>query len=810
MNGLWQDLRYGARSLRKHALLSTVVIATLTLGVGFSAGIFTLINALFLRAHVDKDHKSYAQVFSVYIQDPTRPGLPGSMTLEDYLAFRDRSKSLGKLAAHARIEAPLENDDPAEVRALLVTSNFFSLYDLERPIMGRLLEPEDCSETRPVVVLSDRLWRDRFASDPQVIGKVIHYNGQPVTVVGIAPEFAGMVDHAKAWFPYTLETYLKLGANLLKPGEVAWLNVAGRLNPGFSREEAAAELRVLASQQDRLHPGRNSTHVVTDGSFIQTPGLRNKGIWIVGLITGVLTILVLVICTNVTTLLLARAASRRQEIAVRLALGAGRMRLIRMLMTETLLLASIAGLASLYFTYQLPGALMNWLSDNGADNLYADFSLAPDWGVFGYLMLVTLFAATLAGLAPTFQSLKVNLSDSLKGRQSMLGGYSWLRGILIGAQVALSFVLLFGAWLAVRHVRKMSDANPGFETRHVLFAQMYVRDRSAEQRSWPARRRMITGRLEALPGVQSVAYASGRLFDNRNMFDIQVPGQATRHAAMNWVSPNFFDTLGIPIVSGRAFGDGDPSCGIGGCPVVVSQKFAGEFWPNADPLGKTFRDFHGNALEVIGIARDVLTQRLDAPDDPVIYAKWNPNNRPEVHQLFVRFSGDEAATTRAVSGAIHEMAPDISVRMKTIQAVIDGLIELIERLGLLVTLLGVIAVALTVIGIYGIVSFAVAQHTREIGIRIALGAEKTHIYSAILRSSGRPVALGLLIGLGMSVAAASALSQIIRNGPYAVNIHEPINYAITAFLLATVALAAMMVPARRATKVDPVIALRSE
>jgi predicted permease len=370
--------------------------------------------------------------------------------------------------------------------------------------------------------------------------------------------------------------------------------------------------------------------------------------------------------------------------------------------------------------------------------------------------------------------------------------------------------LLFGAWLTVRHVRKMSDANPGFETRHVLFAQMYARDRSAEQRSWPARRPMITGRLEALPGVQSVAYASGRLFDNRNMFDIQVPGQATRHAAMNWVSPNFFDTLGIPIVSGRAFRDGDPSCGIGGCPVVVSQKFAGEFWPNADPLGKTFRDFQGNALEVIGIARDVLTQRLDAPDDPVIYAKWNPNNRPEVHQLFVRFSGDEAATMRAVSGAIHEMAPDISVRMKTIQAVIDGLIELIERLGLLVRLLGVIAVALTVIGIYGVVSFAVTQRTREIGIRIALGAEKTHIYSAILRSSGRPVALGLLIGLGMSVAAASALSQIIRNGPYAVNIHEPINYAITACLLATVALAAMMVPARRATKVDPVMALRSE
>jgi len=511
----------------------------------------------------------------------------------------------------------------------------------------------------------------------------------------------------------------------------------------------------------------------------------------------------------VTTLLLARAAARRQEIAVRLALGAGRMRLVRMLMTEILLLASIAGLGSLYFTYHLPGVLMNWLFD-GADNFYVDFSLAPDWRVFGYLTLVTLFAATLAGLAPTFQSLKVNLSESLKGRQSMIGGGSRLRGILIGAQVALSFVLLFGAWLAVHTVRKMSAANPGFETRHALFAQMYVRDRSAEQRSWPARRLMLTARLETLPGVQSVAYASRRLFDYRSLFDIQVPGHATRQAAMNWVSPNFFDTLGITIVSGRAFGAGDPSCGIGACPVVVSQKLAREFWPDADPLGKTFRDFQGNTLEVIGVARDVLTQRLDAPDDPVIYAKWNPNAGPEVHQPFVRFSGDEAVITRAVSRAIHDMAPETYVRVKTIQGGIDRMIEFIGRLGLLVTLLGVIAVVLTVIGIYGVVSFAVAQRTREIGIRIALGAEKKHIYSAIIGSSGRPVALGLLFGLGLTVAAASALSQVIRNGPYAINVHEPVNYAVTAILLATVALSAMLVPARRATKVDPMGALRFE
>lgn len=807
MNDLWRDLHYSVRNQRKRALLSTVVIATLTLGVGFSAGVFTLINANYLRARVDKDHDSFMRIYSAYTSDPTRPGPAGKTTLEDYLAFRDQAKSLRNLAAYAEIEAPFGHDDPVEVRAMLVTSNFFSLYDLEQPLMGRLLLPEDCSAANPVVVLSERLWRNRFASDPQIVGKVVHFNGQPVTVVGVAPNFAGMGNGA--CFPYTLETYLKLGDHLMKPGEAAWLMVEGRLNPGFTRQEAAAELRLLAGQQERLHPGRISTRTFTDGSFIQEPYFRDRTIWTVTLIIGILTFLVLIVCANVTTLLLARAAGRRQEIAVRLALGAGRMRLVRMLLTETLLLVSIAALASLYFAWRLPDALMSWIFEGNSDST-AYFSLAPDWRVFGYLTLITLLAALLVGLSPVYQSLKVNLSDSLKGRQSILGGGSWLRGLLIGAQVALSFVLLFGAGLAVRTVQKMSDANPGFETRHVLFAQMYVRDRSAEQRSWPTRRRTLTERLEALPGVQSVAYASRRPFDYRNMFDIQVPGRATRQVAMNWVSPNFFDTLGIPIVSGRAFGDGDPSCGIDGCPVVVSQKFAREFWPDTDPLGKTFRAFQSNTLEVVGVASDVLTQRFDAPDDPVIYAKWNPNAGPEVHQMFVRFSGDEAAITRAVSVAIRDMAPEISVRMQTIQAVIDSTIEFIGRLGLLVTLLGVIAVFLAVIGIYGVVSFAVAQSAREIGIRIALGAKKAHIYGAILGSSGRPVALGLLIGLGMTVAAASSLSQILRNGPLAVNVHDPINHTVTAILLTAVALAAMLVPARRATKVDPVIALRSE
>jgi len=487
-----------------------------------------------------------------------------------------------------------------------------------------------------------------------------------------------------------------------------------------------------------------------------------------------------------------------------------------MLLTETLLLASIAGLASLYFAWRLPDALMSWISE-GNSNLSVDFSLAPDWRVFGYLTLITLLAALLAGLAPAFQSLKVNLSDSLKGRQNSPGGAaggSWLRGLLIGAQVALSFVLVFGAGSTVRTFQKMSGADPGFETRQTLYAQLTIRSGSGERRSWPAFRRALTERLESLPGVQSVAYASRRPFGDQSTFDVQLPGQAIRRVAMSWVSPNFFATLGIPILSGRAFREGAPQCGRAsgrnGCPIVVSQKLAREFWPAGDPLGKTLRDFRGNTMEVVGIARDISTQRLGAPDDPLIYALWNPDAGPGVHQPLVRFSGDVATITRAVTTTIHEMAPDVSVRARTVQAWMDEFIVFIEKMGRLIVLLGAIVVVLAVIGIYGVVSFAVSQRVRELGIRIALGARSPDIYGAILGSSGRPVAVGLLIGLGLTVASASALAQILRNAPLAVKIHDPINYAIAAFLMATVALAAMLAPARRATKVDPMAALRNE
>src|SRR5262245_11725086 len=539
---LWQDVRYAARSLRKHALLSVVVVATLTLGIGVSAGVFTYFSAQFLRAQVRKDFASFAQVYSAYTNDR---GRPPAMTLEDFLAFHDRAKSLRNLAAWGDSYALLGQEDPIEIRILLVTPNFFSLYDLEQPLLGRLLNAEDFSSSSPVVVLSEQLWRDRFASDPQIVGKVAHFSGQPVTVVGVAPVFAGLINDAKAWFPYTLGTYLKRGDGLLSPGEVPWLAVAGRLNSSFSHQDAAAELSLIASQQDRLHPGRKTTLTVTDGSSAQAPDTPDRAIWGFYLTIVALTIFVVIVCMNITAMLLARAVKRRQEIAVRLALGAGRMRLVRMLLAEAFLLAALAGLASIYIAYRLPDTLWRWIHHES--HQVVPWSLAPDWRAFGYLTLVTLFAGMAAGLAPAIQSLKVNLSDGLKGRHSILGGAtrrSRLYSLLIGAEVALSFLLLVFALVTVRAYHKSLTLDPGFETRQVLYAHLSMQSRSSERRpDWAGFHLALTARLESLPGVQSIAYASRGPLNNVIMMDVQIPGQEIHSVAFNFVSPNYFTKL---------------------------------------------------------------------------------------------------------------------------------------------------------------------------------------------------------------------------------------------------------------------------
>jgi predicted permease len=817
---LAQDLRFALRSIRLHALLSLAVTLTLMLGIGISTGVFSWFNAHFLRARIDKDYDTFVRVYAAYTNDPTRFVIPRSITLEDYLAFRDGAKSVRTVTALAAVTAPFGQGDPAVTRAALVSCNFFELYDPAQPLFGRQLQSEDCAAAHPVVVLSEHLWRLRFSADPQVVGRVTHFNGKPVTIVGVTKNFAGMVNGARAWFPLSLESYLKAGDHLQYPGEAPWVDVTARLQPGFTYEQAAAELGLLASAQNRRHQGRSTKVFVTDGSEIREPVYGRQLVGGLVLILGALTVFVLIVCVNVTALLLARAAARQQEIAVRVALGAGRLRLIRMLLVETLLLAAVASLASIYLSYKLPSMLEHWLTNARGEGGGTWYSLAPDWRVFGYLALATILAGVVAGLTPALQSLKVNLMEMLKGRQSMPSGGkgSRLYGILIGAQVALSMFLLAGAFLFIRTSQKAAGFAPGFEPQRVLVAQAHPPDNSAEnlaensdRHSWGAFHRSMTERLTNLPGVQSVARAYwSPVYVGIGGMNVQAPGQPMRRTAVNTVSPDYFATLGIPLLSGRALRQDDQPCDKGPCSIVVSERLARSFWPNEQPLGKTLKTERGNTYEVVGVVRDLSSTRLGGLDDPIFYRPWNQDGY-EPANAFVRFAGSQAAITRDVIETYRTNAPELSVEATTLQSLREHNIESMNRMTRLVVFLCAIAVILALAGIYGVVAFAVSRRAKEMGIRLALGAQPSDIYRAVLGSSGRPVAVGLVIGLALTTAAFFGLAQLVRNNKeFDIDVWDPLIFVCATVLLVVASSVAMFGPAKRATKVDPLVALRDE
>jgi len=809
LDALRQDLRYSVRSLRRHALLSVVVIATLALGLGVGTGVFTYMNAEFLRPRVDRDYDMFFRVYASYTSDPKQREAPRAhnITLADYQAFRARATSVRTLAASADLYASLGDDDPSEVRTLLVTENFFSLYNLEKPVGGRLLQQDDITTVNPVVVVSERLWRLRLGADPAIVGKIVHFNGQPVTVVGIAPTFAGMVNRAMAWFPYTLATYLKRGDDLTRPTETPWLQVEGRLAPGFSRADAANELKLLARQQDRLHPRRVTTLAVTDGSPVAEPVYGARMVVGLSLAFATLTIFVLVVCVNVTTLLLSRAAARRHEVAVRLALGVGRGRLVRMLLTETMLLAGVAGVISIVVAYHLPSVLRVWLLNQGEANLDT-YSLAPDWKAFAYLAVVVLIAGTASGLAPALQSLKVKLAELPKGRQSVSGsGHSHLQGLLIGAQVALSFFLLFSAGALARTAQRAVTVDPGFSARQVLWTSLWTLSQAPRTRDWTPFQNDVATRVAAMRGVRAVAFSYADPYQPRQT-TIDVLGRGLRTVHINWgVSPNYFDVMGIPVLSGRAFRAWD-HCGRSACPVLVSQAFARALIPNAVPVGTMLRFPSGRTLEVVGVVRDVSSVMLAELDDPLIYLPFDSTLDVPAN-VFVRFSGDPSVLAGRVTGTIKRIAPELSIRATTIQAQRDVIIATFMRLTWLIGLLAGIAATLAVVGMYGVVSFAVSQRRKELGIRLALGARASDIYRAVMGSSGRPIVAALGVGAVFTAIVATAAGRTLRDIPFRVVV-DPVPYLLTTVLLGTMAVAAMLAPARRATRVDPLEALRHE
>jgi predicted permease len=805
---LAQDLRFAFRGLRQRTALSAIVIATLTFGIGVSSGVFTLFDAIALRARIDTDPASFVRIFTTSTTDPTRPGRLAGATVEEYAAFRDRARTLRALAAYHRFAATVGAHDDMPTRILLVSCDFFGVYGVERALVGRLLQFGDCDAATPVVVIGEGLWRSRFSADAGIVGSTIPVNGKPVTVVGVAPRSTAEVDNSATWLPWSLRPYLGLGAD--PRGLIAgplpqerWLSLVGRLSAGTNREAVNAELSVLASQDDRLHPGRTSRVIVTDGAMMSDPGLHTVILSVMTLVMGALTCLVLIACANVATLLLSQADARHREIAIRLSLGAGRGRLSRMLLTEVLVLAAFAGVGSVYVAYQVPLLLMRWLVGT-----LPPFSLTPDWRVFAYLAITTGLAGVAAGMAPAAESMRVDVVDSLKGRRSTLGvpGGATLRHSLIAIQVALSFVLLIGAGLFVVTHYRIVTSEPGFDSRQILVPRVTLRDGSSTP-SPNARPAAILEALSDLPGVEAIAFAGVSPVAPPPTMSISTRDSAAREINVNEISPNYFRAVGIPIRRGRAFDEADRPCVRQACHVVVSDAFARQLLAPGEPLGQVVRDQAGDPLEVVGTVQDTSAQQIGQPDPPTIYMPW----RPDIpYQPVIRFAGDRDRLTTGVAEALRRRFPDAVVDARTARWFIDAWLDEVGRIEVLIVALGAAAAALSVIGVFGVVSFAVSRRTREIGVRIALGARPAEIYRTVMAAGLKPVVTGLACGIVMAVLTAVAFARLLAQFHFAVSPTDPPTYFAVTGLLVAVILAALAFPARRAASVNPLDALRYE
>jgi predicted permease len=812
MDNIIRDIRYALRGIRRAPLLTCVIVLALTAGIGLNAGVFTIVEGVWFRAPVDKDPDSFVQLIPQYSGWFPSADQYEAFTANDFDALRAQSRSLTDIAAWSGGGAAGDirlDDDPTLAGLGLVTCNFFDAYGLGRPQLGRLFLPQECSTpgSAPVAVLSESLWRSRYATDPHVVGRIIRINQHPYTVVGvIRADSTGWMRNV-LFIPYTMQPQLYRGNDAFKNSNWPWLTVVGRLKPDYSRAEARAELSVTENQQDKFITGRRTKLVLTNGLLFEDPSLHSFGLVITPLIIGPVVLVLFVACMNVATLFLSRAAARRGEVAVRLALGAGRISLLRTLAAEGLIAAVLAGAISVYLAYQIPKAFWKFaipIGGFGARN--------PDWVVFSYLAGSVLITVCIAALAPARQSLKMDLVTALKGQEVLTASCSRVQGILVGAQIAMSFVLIAVGVLFVRDQLSITATDPGFETRHVMMVPLSVPMPPYTPDSAATFHRAIEQRVRELPGVKSVSYASTAPFAEPKLVEIRLPGQRRgqgRQASVDAVSTSFLETLGIPIIRGRDFQHSDAGADGNTGVAIVTEAFVKAFWNGQDPLGKVVVMPDGERLLIVGVARDIRSHGYGALDGPKIYVPQGPQSF--AGPLLVRFEGDARSLAPAIQKIVRNLDTTQIVVPQSLRSILEDEAETIRSVTDVILFIAFLAVALALTGVYGIVAFSTGQRTREFGIRMALGATRGRIARSVLVRGARQIVIGLSFGLTLALPTGWAWARILKGSSFQPTAHDfVIIFVLAAALLTLTALAACYIPARRAMRVDPMVALRYE
>ena len=825
METLWQDIRYTVRMLIKNPGFSAIAILSLALGIGANTTIFTVVNAILLHPLPVKDISRLVEVDT--IDTKTRVTTANTTKLGmSYRNCQDYGRQNQVFSGLSCIAGPLPltwsgGPEPKQVLGQMVTANYFEVLGLT-PVRGRFFLPDE--DTKPggnnVAVLSYSMWVNKFGSDPNIVGKVLTLNATPYTVIGVGPRgFKGAFIFGNAeevWIPVSMYSQVLAGFFKDNFNDRRFLDtgVIARLKDGVSLSGAEASLKTIASQLEKAFPKDNASRSVALTPLADAAvGVNNRSQLVLagGLMMGIVGLVLLIACVNVANLLLAQAARREKEMGLRAALGASRRRVTQQLLTESLVLAVLSGIVGIAIAYG--GRAVLW-SFRPPFILDGDLDIAFDSHVLYFTFGVAMLTAILTGLAPAIKVARPNLIEVLKvgGRG---GSVSWarnrFRSLLVVTEIALALVALVGAGLFVRSMQNAQRVDPGFESRNLfVFAfdlgALHYDEAHAQQYF-----RAAIERAEASPGVASATIASNFPLGGgfaRTVFpegEDEASGYRGTLTQLNDIAPNFFKTLHIPLVSGREFTDADRKDTTQ--VVIVSEAMAKQFWPNQNAVGKRFHFFGDPQLrEVVGVARNTVVNAIGEEPQPLAYLPLTQDFSPAV-AMQVRTTGQPQPVIATVRSHVQSLDTNLALtNWNTIGELLDQGLWAPRMGAALLAVFGGVALILAVVGVYGVLSFSVNQQTREIGIRMAMGAQTGSVLGLIVKQGMRLAMVGLVLGLVFAFAAMRLLSSLL----FGVSAHDPIIFGSVTLILATAAILACYIPARRAAHVDPLVALRYE
>lgn len=843
------DLKFAFRQLAKSPGFAAVAILSLALGIGANTAVFSLVNAVLLEALPVKNPEQLV-VFNWLAEENVLPRSYGgwtqrepgtskttctSFSIPTFEAFQKENGTLSEVFAFAPMDRVNVNvDGTAEIvdGGLVVSGNYHRGLGVSA-VAGRVLTPDDDKPAaESVAVISYGYWQRRFGGDAAAIGKKVTVNGMPVTIVGVTgPSFLGAMQVGEVvnfTLPFGFAGRSSRGAGDGRRADFWWVRIMGRLKPGATAEQASANLEGVFRETARgnVHARTLPGAPAVDPANVPLPQLRatpgGQGLYearrgyaqSLRLLMGVVALVLLVACANVANLLLARGATRRREIAVRLALGASRARLIRQLLAESVLLAVLGAAAGLVFATWGTRALIAMQPFGRALQLDAPL----DWRVLGFTSAVALATGIIFGLAPALRSTRLNLTEEFQGGSRTLGAgaRSALTKSLMVIQVALSLVLLVGAGLFIRTLRNLKNVEVGFNREQLLLFQVDAGANGATGPQALGTYDRMRDRLAALPGVRRASYSRIPLLGGGNMSIGSIvvagytPTAVDEYVRANDVDHAYLATLEIPLLRGRDFNGHDTAANAARV-AIVNQSFARKYFGTEDVVGQHFGNAGNTALniEIVGLMRDSRYSSVKSTVPPVAFFPFAQASANSIGaaQFAVRFAGSGTTIAAAVRGVVREIDANVPItNVRTQEEQIDRLFTQERLFARLCSGFGVLALLLAAVGLYGLMAYAVQRRTGEIGLRMALGALPAHVLKMILRESLTLVALGVLVGLGAAMGATRWIASMLFGLPA----NDPVTYGCVALMLMAVAVIACLLPARRAAKIDPMVALRAE